>query len=374
MTSARSHLDLAAENKMETKTEYVTKGKEPTAAVLAMGQLDFTGNVTPHTWYQHIVKKKNHRAGNDKVSTRTYPYLEAIVILGDICYWYRPREIRDEDTGHVIRRERRFRADKLQRSYDQYGDLFGLGKEQARAALKWLEAKGLITLELRTVPTKMGPIHNVLFIEPIPTEIAKLSRPASECQMTHPPLSNDPLPEPQLTDTYTEITTEITSKEPADADFFGSDGPPPQRQSVKAELPATSDPLVLAGHTAKRSNGRKSWTVTAEAGGADPWEGRPLMEWCALISVPYDTLPPSRKRLFASDLQRLAEEVHATPEQTGAAIRRITTDDRYSWLRTAGRPTHSGFANALQNALCGADERAPNVITAGYRTDAPGAI
>ena len=54
------------------------------STVDAIGQMNITGNVTPPNWYKTILRD------NGK------PYLLAICILSEICYWYRPKEIRDE--------------------------------------------------------------------------------------------------------------------------------------------------------------------------------------------------------------------------------------------------------------------------------------
>ncbi|MFR2213379.1 MAG: hypothetical protein ACLS61_05935 [Ruminococcus sp.] len=54
-----------------------------------MCRLQFTGNVIPSTWY-HTIKKETGK-----------PNLNAIIILADIVYWYRPMEIRDEATGQL---------------------------------------------------------------------------------------------------------------------------------------------------------------------------------------------------------------------------------------------------------------------------------
>ena len=54
-----------------------------------MAEISITGNIIPQEWYKHIVRK------NGK------PHLLAITILGDIVYWYRPTEVRDEVTGHT---------------------------------------------------------------------------------------------------------------------------------------------------------------------------------------------------------------------------------------------------------------------------------
>ncbi len=50
----------------------------------AVGKLAFIGDIIPHTWYKTILRD------NGK------PYLNAIIILADITYWYRPSEVREE--------------------------------------------------------------------------------------------------------------------------------------------------------------------------------------------------------------------------------------------------------------------------------------
>ena len=96
-----------------------------------------TGNVTPITWYKTLL------APGGK------PYLIAIIILADIVYWYRAKETRDETTGMLVGYSKRFAADFLQRSYRQISDEFGISKKQARCALDYLEAKGVIKRHLR---------------------------------------------------------------------------------------------------------------------------------------------------------------------------------------------------------------------------------
>ncbi len=63
-------------------------------AVDMMSSLNITGNVIPVKWC-HTIRYPNGK-----------PNLNAIMILSDIVYWYRPREIRDERTGSVIRLEK----------------------------------------------------------------------------------------------------------------------------------------------------------------------------------------------------------------------------------------------------------------------------
>lgn len=141
--------------------------KKPTAAVLAVGEMAFEGHIIPHTWYDHVTYET--ASGKIKVD------LQAIVILSDVVYWYRPRVVMDEATGKVLRWERRFSADKLQRNYQQISERFGLSKTQAARACKRLADLGLITMEFRTVETDKGPIPNVLFLEPVPERLAEIT-------------------------------------------------------------------------------------------------------------------------------------------------------------------------------------------------------
>lgn len=186
---------------------------EPTDVVMQMHTTRFAGNIIPHTWYQHIT------FANGK------PDLNAIVILAEICYWYRPREVKDETTGQLLRYEKRFKADKLQRSYQSFAEQFGISKRQARDAVHRLADAGIITLEFRNVKTKATVLANVLFLEPCPKTIRELStnyphegtrattgqRDTCHIETGHPPRSNVTPPTSEC-ETYTEITTEITTE------------------------------------------------------------------------------------------------------------------------------------------------------------------
>lgn len=47
-------------------------------------EINLDGNVIPHSWYGQLRKKT--KKGVEK------PYLNAIVILAEITYWYRPKK------------------------------------------------------------------------------------------------------------------------------------------------------------------------------------------------------------------------------------------------------------------------------------------
>lgn len=117
---------------------YLTSGN---VIVDAMGSINITGNIIPAVWYRTITKE------NGK------PYLLAIVILADIVYWYRPSEVRDQGTGHILGWKKKFSEDILRQSYQYYADLFGESKKTVKTAMDRLEKLQVIRREFRTVGT-----------------------------------------------------------------------------------------------------------------------------------------------------------------------------------------------------------------------------
>lgn len=117
-----------------------------------MSRLRITGNVIPSAWF-HTIRKDTGK-----------PNMNAIVILSDIVYWYRPFEIRDETTGKLIGMRKRFRADLLQRTYQQIADQFGISKRDAVNAVVELEKIGVIKRVFRMIEVQGQQTPNVLFI------------------------------------------------------------------------------------------------------------------------------------------------------------------------------------------------------------------
>lgn len=129
----------------------------------AVGRINFAGNIVPMNWLKTIVKE------NGK------PDLVAILLLSDIVYWYRPTEVRDELSGATIRKQKKFAADCLQRSYGQIESLMGLTKEQSKAAIQRLENVGVIRREFRTINTNTARLNNVMFIHLFPDVLESLT-------------------------------------------------------------------------------------------------------------------------------------------------------------------------------------------------------
>lgn len=166
-----------------------------------VGQMNLTGNIIPANWFKTL------RFPNGK------PHVNAILVLSDIVYWYRPIEIRDELTGQFRGFRKKFSKDKLQRSYSAIAELFGLSKRQVKEAMDFLEdEKRIIIREFRTVDTEAGRLNNVLFIDLNIEELHKATYDetypllrsnagGSYVQTDHPPAFQR--------GTNTEITTEI---------------------------------------------------------------------------------------------------------------------------------------------------------------------
>lgn len=123
------------------------------SAVDKMSRLQISGNVIPVTWYKTIRKETGK------------PNLNAIIILADVVYWYRPSEIRDESTGQLVGLKKKFHSDILQRSYQQIADQFGISKRDATNAVIELEKMGVIRRVFRTLEIGGQLVSNVLFLD-----------------------------------------------------------------------------------------------------------------------------------------------------------------------------------------------------------------
>lgn len=142
---------------------YLTSGN---GIVDAMGSINITGNIIPAVWYRTITKE------NGK------PYLLAIVILADIVYWYRPSEVRDQGTGHILGWKKKFSEDILRQSYQYYADLFGESKKTVKTAMDRLEKLQVIRREFRTVSYGEGLVcNNVMYVELKPDMLYRLTFP-----------------------------------------------------------------------------------------------------------------------------------------------------------------------------------------------------
>ena len=83
--------------------------------------------------------KKKTKKGVEK------PYLNAIVILAEITYWYRPKKIFN-DEGQLIGYKKKFIEDILQKSYKQLSKKTGLSERAIKDAIVYLDVNGGIKM------------------------------------------------------------------------------------------------------------------------------------------------------------------------------------------------------------------------------------
>ena len=121
--------------------------------MLHISQINFEGNITPQAWYKNL----KYESGK--------PNLNAITILAEIAYWYRPVIVVDQYTKQITGYEQKFKDDILQYSYEAFENKFGLTQKQTRDALIFLEDKNVVKRELRNIKTKTGTcINNLMYI------------------------------------------------------------------------------------------------------------------------------------------------------------------------------------------------------------------
>ena len=138
-----------------------------------IGQLNFTGNVIPSVWFQTVV------------SSAGRPNLLACQLLSEIVYWYRPSEVRDQQTGQFIGYRTKFKGDLLQKSYQSLADLYHVSKRQVMRAVVFLEKEiQVLKRVFRSVPGKDGMIYNNVLYIWLDTERLK--------ELTFPPDQEEP--------------------------------------------------------------------------------------------------------------------------------------------------------------------------------------
>lgn len=178
-----------------------------TPAVKTISELNFEGNIIPHTWYGKVVKQTKRGSK---------PHLNAIVILADIVYWYRYTIVRDENTGTIKEYRKKFLYDKLQKSYGDYAEMLGISAKVAKEAIDFLKKEGLISCEFACYkPNKSAYINNQMYIEPNASKIAEItfSLP-KETKSVRTTYRNREVRPTEIGNTYTEITkTNNTNKD-----------------------------------------------------------------------------------------------------------------------------------------------------------------
>ncbi|MCU5376119.1 DnaD domain protein [Bacillus cereus] len=182
-------------------------------AVSEIGELNLKGNVVDHEWFNRIT------FSNGK------PHIVAIMVLSEVVYWYRPTIIRDEINSKITYKKK-FKSDKLQKNYQQLADTFGFTKLQVKRACDLLTDMILINIEFRTIHVDGKVLNNVMFVEPVASEIKKISSMYQPVEEDPGDLEVNTLPTSKLppslleskdppnleVKTNTKITTKITTE------------------------------------------------------------------------------------------------------------------------------------------------------------------
>jgi hypothetical protein len=134
---------------------------EANQQTLRMASFCIEGNSIDHSWYSIIKNESGLTDGN------------AILLLADIVYWYRPSYQVDPKTGEA-KIGKKFKSDILQRSYIDIEKQFGFTKRQAQEAFKTLETLDICHRELRTVEINGVKVSNILFIRLNDSKLAYL--------------------------------------------------------------------------------------------------------------------------------------------------------------------------------------------------------
>lgn len=259
-----------------------------------IGQMHFQGNVIPAAWYKSITFSDGK------------PNMVAIILLSEIVYWYRPTEIRDEQTGRLLGMKKRFKSDKLQRNYESFAEQFGFTKRQVKDAMLYLDNLGVIIRDFRTITTEQGQkLSNVLFIGLDADRLTALTfgggesavsssdHTANVTPMTFERHTSDVSTVPPLTferQTNTEITTKITTDKEAGGERSAQEviGPPSKKadpykfytENIALSMPSViiedmdqwiaskyfDEPEEIIVEAIKETilNGAKSWKYTTK--------------------------------------------------------------------------------------------------------------
>lgn len=137
------------------------KNYDTKKVIIQMAKFNIKGNIVDRDWFKNLTYK------NGK------PNMNAIIILSEIVYWYRPKVVK---CGNIYKLKKKFNADMLQKSYQDLANTFNLSKRQVKSACDFLKEKGLIDIEFRDIVTSEGKkLNNVMFIALNPEKLFEIS-------------------------------------------------------------------------------------------------------------------------------------------------------------------------------------------------------
>lgn len=249
----------------------------------ALIDIELKGNLIPEVWFKTIL------TANGK------PDSIAIILLSEIVYWYRPKIITDVNTGEIIRLEKKFNEDLLQKSYTQLCEKFGYSEKQTRDAIVRLEQIGVIRRVFRTIILKGKRMNNVMYIELIPNKLKELTCVGDEDLQT---LSTN------LKGGAYEIVDRLSTKKETAVDKYVETNTKNTTQSTNIEYPIQS--ISEAREIFKGQIGYDALIID------HPFKSGVINE---LVEVAAELISSSKKTIKVAGEKRLVEDVKARYKQ-----------------------------------------------------------
>lgn len=322
--------------------------------VKAIGDINIEGHVIPHTWYLTKLlridptKPAYYEEEDATTGAKTLKVnkinLNAVVILSDIVFWYRPKKVVDEVTGQLVEITKRFKADKLQKSYKSWAAQFGLTVRQVKDACYFLRDRGLITVECRNITTANGQtIPNVTFFEPVPEKIREITDFTSA--------KKNKIPTEEELEGCTLERMMVPESEESDGGHTLQSAP----SYVETDDTVRSD---VRHHTLERNNTKTTTEITTETTNTDGVFDDPSGTSSALVKVEDKTLPPMEARLekfdqykvYSDENGKLYKEQQYTTKSNKLAIRKVYLS------KTEIREFKGGDYEDTQKLLANADQ------------------
>ena len=222
---------------------------------LKMMNVNITGDIVPPLWKKYL-KVPNRPAANSKTHKPERIDQDAISILSELVYWQTPTVVRNEQTGHIVEIRQKFKADKIQKSYQSLGDYHGFNKRRAKEALDRLTDQLFVTREFRTIKTGDLVLSNVMFLEVISEAVDYISNTIPNTNpsyaITREGVRHLDIGGTSLEDTYTEITTEITNSCSKEQQYVS------KNRNIEKEILNSKDETLEVHHTKPGQNHTKN--------------------------------------------------------------------------------------------------------------------
>lgn len=205
-----------------------------------------------------------------------------------------------------------------------------------RSILRWMEelrAVGLIDWERR------GSTSNEYAILGYANVMLMRHQCHNRCDN---PVTTDVTPVSQDLDPVTQIQITKEQDFPQNSNFTPRPEAPPQESILEK-----TDLLSMSAEIVERTGGKKSMTVPAAAGGADPYQDGPLTAACLLFRISKDSLGDDEARMWARKLQHITEGVKDGIPKLFVEACRMWPDHGPAWKGKDCAPYPGPFVTAF---------------------------